>query len=62
MIYEGIFSVPIIQKAYKSYRSIFFLEKVKVHKVSCEGVGLLYGDRKYGLYSIKTITPMERPR
>ncbi len=31
------FSVfPIIQKAYKSYKNIFF-EKVKLHKVSCEG-------------------------
>ncbi len=25
------------------------------------GVGLVQGDRKYGLYSIKTITPMESP-
>ncbi len=29
MIYEDIFSVPIIQKAYKSYRMSFF-EKVKM--------------------------------
>ncbi len=29
MIYEDIFSVPIIQKAYKSYRIRFF-EKVGV--------------------------------
>ncbi len=38
MIYEDIFSVPIIQKAYKSYRMSFF-EKVKMHKftVSCKG-------------------------
>ncbi len=33
MIYEDIFSVPIIQKAYKSYR-MSFLVKVKMHKVS----------------------------
>ncbi len=36
VIYEDNFSVPIIQKAYKSYRIRFF-EKVKVHKVSCKG-------------------------
>ncbi len=34
-----------------------------MHKVSCKGVplgvGLVKGDRKYGLYSIKTITTME---
>ncbi len=36
VIYEDIFSVPIIQNAYKSYR-IFFFEKVKMHKVSCKG-------------------------
>ncbi len=35
MIYEDIFSVPKIQKAYKSYRISFF-EKVKMHKVSCK--------------------------
>ncbi len=29
-------SVSIIQKAYKSYR-MSFLEKVKMHKVSCKG-------------------------
>ncbi len=37
VIYEDIFSVPIIQKAYKSYRVSFF-EKVKMHKVSCKGL------------------------
>ncbi len=36
VIYEDKFSVPIIQKAYKSYRISFF-EKVKMHKVSCKG-------------------------
>jgi len=36
VIYEDIFSVPVIQKAYKSYRMSFF-EKVKMHKVSCKG-------------------------
>ncbi len=37
VIYEDIFSVPIItQNAYKSYRMSFF-EKVKMQKVSCEG-------------------------
>ncbi len=36
MIYEDSFSDPIIQKAYKSYR-IIFLEKVKMHRVSCKG-------------------------
>ncbi len=30
------FSVPIIQKAYKSYRMSFF-EKVKMHNVSRKG-------------------------
>ncbi len=36
VIYEDIFTVPIIQKAYKSYRISFF-EKVKMQKVSCKG-------------------------
>ncbi len=36
VIYEVIFSVPIIQKAYKSYRMSFF-KKVQIHKVSCKG-------------------------
>ncbi len=36
VIYENIFSVPIIQKAYKSYRMSFFAQ-VKMHKVSCKG-------------------------
>ncbi len=36
VIYEDIFSVPIIQKAYKWYRISFF-EKVKMLKVSCKG-------------------------
>ncbi len=36
VIYEDMFSVPIIQNVYKSYRISFF-EKVQMHKVSCEG-------------------------
>ncbi len=36
VIYEDIFTVPIIQKAYKSYRIKIF-EKVKMQKVSCKG-------------------------
>ncbi len=36
VIYEDISSVPIIQKAYKSYRIRFFF-KVQMHKVSCKG-------------------------
>ncbi len=36
VIYEDIFSFPIIQKAYKSYRISFF-EKVNMLKVSCKG-------------------------
>ncbi len=39
MIYEDIFSVSIIQKAYKSNRISFF-EKIKLHKVSCAGLSL----------------------
>ncbi len=33
VVYEDNFSVPIIQKACKSYR----IEKVNMHKVSCKG-------------------------
>ncbi len=36
VIYEDIFSVPIIQKAYKSYRISFF-EKVKCTKFPVMG-------------------------
>ncbi len=36
VIYENIFSVPIIQNASKSYR-VFSVGKVEMHKVSCEG-------------------------
>ncbi len=36
VIYEDNFSVPRIQKAYKSCRVSFF-EKVKMHTVSCKG-------------------------
>ncbi len=36
VIYEDIFSVPIIQNAYKSYRVSFFEGKYKC-TVSCEG-------------------------
>ncbi len=37
MINEDIFGVPIIQKAYKSYRISVFFEKVKMQKVPCKG-------------------------
>ncbi len=37
MIYEDIFSVPIIQNAYKSYRVSFLGGKVEMNKVSSEG-------------------------
>ncbi len=67
MIYEDMFSVPIIQNAYKSYR-VFFLRGggVEMHrllspvraKFSCR-VGV--GNSTFSLYSIKTITPMESP-
>ncbi len=36
MIYEDIFSVPIIQNAYKSYSVSLFVGKVEVHSL---GVG-----------------------
>ncbi len=36
VIYEDIFSVPIIENAYKSYRESFFGGKLKC-TVSCEG-------------------------
>ncbi len=42
MIYEDILSVPICQKAYKSYRISFF-ETVKMHKVSCKGFRVSVG-------------------
>ncbi len=32
MLYEDIFSVPIIKKAYKSHRISFFLRKLKYTK------------------------------
>ncbi len=38
MIYEAIFSVPIIKKAYKSYKMSFF-EKVKFLVRGRVGVG-----------------------
>ncbi len=50
VIYEDIFSVPIIQNTYKSYR---------VKKKNWGGGG---GAILYSLYSIKTIMPMESPR
>ncbi len=37
VIYEDIFSVPIFQKASKSYRVSYFFEKVKMHLVFCKG-------------------------
>ncbi len=40
MIYEDIFSVPIIHKAYKSYRISFF-EKVRMQGGVGLGVGLV---------------------
>ncbi len=33
VIYEDIFSVPIIQNAYKSYRVSFFGWKVEMHRL-----------------------------
>ncbi len=62
MIYEDIFSVPIIQNLYKSYRVSFLGGKVEMQshvraKFRCRvGVGT------YCLYSIKTFIPMESPR
>ncbi len=32
-----LIEVPMGTKAYKSYRTIFFFEKVKIHKVFCKG-------------------------
>ncbi len=37
VIYEDTVGVPVTQKAYKSYRIIFF-ENLKMQKVFCEGL------------------------
>ncbi len=55
MIYEDIFSVPIIQNAYKSYRVSFFGGTVEMQSP-------VRANSTYSLYSIKTIMPMESPR
>ncbi len=55
VIYEDIFSVPIIQNAYKSYRVSFWGGEVEMQSP-------VRANSTYSLYSIKTITPMESPR
>ncbi len=66
VIYEGIFSAPIIQNAYKSYRVSFggggSRNAQSLLWGLSLGVGFVKGNNTYSLYSIKTITPMESPR
>ncbi len=65
VIYGDIFSVPIVQNMYKSYRMSFFWES-KTAQISLWGVGLgvvlVYGDRQIQFVQYETITPMESPR
>ncbi len=61
MIYEDIFSVPIFQKAYKSYRTSLF-EKVTFTKFPVKGrfrCRVVVG--RWKIWFVQTITPVKSP-
>ncbi len=62
VIYEDIFSVHIIQNAYKSFRVSFLGGRNAPSPVRAKFRCRVGVNSTYSLYSIRTITPMERPR